>query len=155
MNNMTNGISDNRANEALIKVLTSHYHSLVAAKSEETILGQYARLLRSLKSRPTCLLEGHDSVKGERPSRSCSPSAIDEVALRKASLDDIEKIVIDDKTPRKDLEFIAIHRFSVPRGSMRSFSSKQMLVDKLCSLIGNERAHKTIGEIARGEERRP
>jgi hypothetical protein len=70
--------------------------------------------------------------------------------LRNASLDDLDRIVGNDATPRKDLEFTAVERFSVPRGSMRSFSNRKMLVDKLRVLVDNERTHEAIGEIARG-----
>ncbi len=77
-------------------------------------------------------------ILGERGDARAAPSAssrilpaINEAELRNASLDELEKIVTDAGTARKDLEFIAIQRFSVPRGSMRRFSDKQMLVDKL------------------------
>jgi hypothetical protein len=78
------------------------------------------------------------------------PTLTDE-ELRRASLDDIAKLVSDEETPRKHLECIAIQRFSVPRGSMRSFSNKRMLVDKILTLIANERTHETIGAVARGQ----
>jgi hypothetical protein len=68
-----------------------------------------------------------------------------------ASLSEIEQLVNRVDLSRKDLEHIAIQRFSVPRGSMRSFSNRQMLLDKLHSLISNERTHETISSVARGE----
>ena len=74
--------------------------------------------------------------------------------LRSSSLDDIERLVSNDATPRKNLEFVAIQRFSVPRGSMRSFSNRRMLVDKLRALIDNERTHEAIREVARGQAKR-
>ncbi|MGO9304923.1 MAG: hypothetical protein ACLP3R_14730, partial [Candidatus Korobacteraceae bacterium] len=67
--------------------------------------------------------------------------------------DEILKLLNNEETPRSDLEQIAIVRFSVPSGSMRSFSNKRMLVDKLRTLVENERAHETIGEVARGNSR--
>jgi hypothetical protein len=80
------------------------------------------------------------------------PPSLPEIALQalqNMSLDDLQTLVNDERVSRKQLERIAIERFSVPRGSMRSFSNKQSLVDKLRSLIDNERAHQIIGAVAR------
>jgi hypothetical protein len=149
---MTDGIRDDQESRVLLKVLTAHYHALAAARSDETVLKHYAALLRFLKSNYSYLLE-KGRVKRPGTELSRSSHTISEDRLRKVSLSDLDKIVSDEKTPRKDLEFIAIQRFSVPRGSMRSFSNKQMLIDKLRTLIGNERAHETIGAVARGQAR--
>ena len=147
---MTDRTPDNKENGTLLKVLTAHFHALVAAGSDETVLRQYSALLRFLKSRKGAFL--NDLVHrehGTHPSRT-SPTLTDE-ELRRASLDDIDRLVNDSATSRKNLEFIAIQRFSVPRGSMRSFSNRRMLVDKLRALIANERTHETIGAMARGQ----
>ena len=144
---MADSTSKNKDNGVLLKVLTAHYHSLVSARSDETILKQFSNLLRFLKRQNTDFLETSVSKK---PESSRLPLLTPE-ELRGASLDDLDKLVNADATTRKDLEFIAIERFSVPRGSMRSFSNKEMLVEKLRALIRNERAHDTIGAIARGE----
>lgn len=147
---MANKTHEQKVNGDLLKVLTAQYKALVAARSDEIVLKQYAALLRFLKSRNDDFLEtlAHQKSFAE-PSRRL-PTLTDD-QLCKASLDDLEKLVSDEATARKDLEFIAIERFSVPRGSMRSFSNKQMLVDKLRALISNERAHDTIGAVARGQ----
>jgi len=79
---------------------------------------------------------------------------LSEEDIQKASLNDLGRLVNDEAIPRRDLEHIAIQRFSVPRGSMRGFSNKQTLVEKLRSLIDNERAHETIGAVARGEAKK-
>jgi hypothetical protein len=145
--------SDDKESGALLKVLTAHYHALVSARSDETVLTQYAALLRFLKSRSAQFLQYPGHAKHRVPERSRLSPTITENELRAASLDDLEKLVSDERTSRIDLEFIAIQRFSVPRGSMRSFSNKQMLVDKLRTLIGNERTHETIGAVARGQDK--
>ena len=146
---MANGRADKKETGVLLNVLTAHYHGLVAARSDETVLRQYARLLRLLKSKNRYLEE---LAPSNHPRKAPIPSPnLSEEELRECSLDDIDKLVKDDATARKDLEFIAIKRFSVPRGSMRSFSNKQMLVDKLRTLIANERTHETIRTVARGQ----
>src|SRR5205823_11556642 len=125
--------------------------ALVSARSDETVLKQYAALLRFLKSNHPALLEEHGRVKSSSTDRSRVFPTISEDEVRNASLDGLEKLVSSDETSRKDLEFIAIRRFSVRRGSMRCFSNRQMLVDKLRTLIRNERSHETIGAVACGD----
>lgn len=147
---MRDGVPDKKDNGTLLKVLTAHYHSLVAARSDETILKQYAALLRFLRSGKTQFLEERGQSKHRADTRKLMPTMSDE-ELRRASLDDIDRLVSDESTTRKNLEYIAIQRFSVPRGSMRSFSNRQMLVEKLRTLISNERTHETISAVARGQ----
>lgn len=149
---MANGRPNKKENGVLLNVLTAHYRGLVAARSDETVLKQYARLLRLLKSKNPSL-EELVHAKHRSKAHKQSPT-LSEDELGKCSLDDIDKLVSDDATARKDLEYIAIQRFSVPRGSMRSFSNKQMLVDKLRTLIANERTHETIGAVARAQGNR-
>jgi hypothetical protein len=146
--------SDKKESGTLLKVLTAHYRALVSARSDKTILKQYASLLRALKSRPSHFVDERGSAKVTRAARFHPSPTINQDELRNASLNDLERIVTDAGTARKDLEFIALQRFSVPHGSMRSFSDREMLVDKLRTLIGNERTHETIGAVAREHERR-
>jgi hypothetical protein len=146
---MTDETPHNKETGILLKVLTAHYHSLVSAGSDETVLKQYSALLRFLKSRGGQFRDAAVQT-GHRSEASTSPTITDK-QLRTASLEDLEKLIVDPATARRDLEYIAIRRFSVPRGSMRSFSNKQMLVDKLRTLISNERTHETIGAVARGQ----
>jgi hypothetical protein len=154
MNNMTDETPDNRDSGALLKVLTAHYRVLVSARSDANILRQYASLLRFLKSKPPHFPDERGDPKDARPARARPIPTINEEELRKASLDDLEIIITDAKTVRKDLEFIAIQRFGVPHGSMRNFANREMLVDKLRTLIGNERAHEAIGAVAREQGKR-
>ncbi len=149
---MTSRTPGNEGGQALLRVLTAHFHALVSARSDETVLKQYSALLRFLKSGKADFLEDRFHIeRGSSPSRTLP--TFDE-KFRNASLDDIEKLLDDDATARKDLEYIAVQRFSVPRGSMRYFSNKRMLVDKLRTLIDNERTHETISAVARGQAER-
>lgn len=143
--------ADNKENGVLLKVLTAHYHGLAAARSDETVLQQYAALLRFLKSKNQ-FLDELVHPKHRTHTRKLLPTFSDQ-ELRGASLDDIDKLISDEATTRRELEYIAIQRFSVPSGSMRSFSNRQMLVDKLRTLIRNERTHETIGAVARGQSK--
>ncbi|PSH04394.1 MAG: hypothetical protein CXZ00_06090 [Acidobacteria bacterium] len=140
---------DNKTSDPLLKVLTAHYKALVSAGSDERVLRQYAALLRFLKSgnAPKFLQEPVHAKHTEMPGLF----TLNDRALISVSLDQIDKFLSDERLTRKDLERIAIQRFSVPHGSMRSFSNRQLLVDKIRTLIDNERTHETIGEVARGQ----
>lgn len=145
---------DNQDIDRLVKVLTAHYRVLLSARSDKTLLEQYALLLRALRSKAFSFLDDRREARATRSARSSHVPTISQEELSKATLDDLENLVTDAKTGRKDLEFIAIQRFSVPRGAMRKFSNREMLVDKLRTLIGNERAHETISEVARAQGKR-
>jgi hypothetical protein len=143
---------DDKVGGVLLKVLTANYNALVSAHSDETVLRQYSALLRFLRSQPINFLEVHSQPKRRNDESLLLPSIRGE-ELQTVPLDELERLVNDDEISRKHLERIAIDRFSVPRGSMRSFSNRQMLVEKLRSLIDNERAHQIIGVVARGPKK--
>jgi hypothetical protein len=134
----------------LVKVLTAHFKALVSAGSDATVLRQYSALLRSLKSGECKFLEEHPRASGRADRHPPLPVFSDE-ELRKMSLHAVEKLVNDPTVSRKALERIAIQRFSVPSGSMRSFSNTQMLLTKLRTLIENERAHEIISGVAQAQ----
>lgn len=74
---------------------------------------------------------------------------LDTVAIDALDWDDLEKMVKSVETPRRTLEEIAIKRFGVPSGSMRSFPKVAILKEKILTLIENERAHYVIGAAAK------
>jgi hypothetical protein len=127
-------------------ILTDHFNALVHAGADEEILHEYSALLQFLRARRGKPLEA--PVTSE--TKHNTSTKFTENEIRSASLEKIAQIICDETSSRKDLEFVAIHRFSVPKGSMRSFSNRKMLVDKLQVLAANEKAHVTIGEVARG-----
>lgn len=137
---------------SLLKVLASQYDVLASAQCEESVLKDYAGLLRYLGS---ARKEDIDRIFSDTPNlfsklATEAPQHAD-ADLRIISLDEAEKLTNDETTPRKYLERIAIHRFNIPKGSMRSFSNRQLLVDKLLTVIRNERTHTTIDLVARGQ----
>jgi hypothetical protein len=69
-------------------------------------------------------------------------------AIEQLSLEDVARFVSKDGLSRKVLEDVAIRYFHVPKGSMRSFRNIEALKKKLATLIENERARLTIGNIA-------
>jgi len=142
--------------DKLLKVLGEQRRALVAAQSDETLLDQYGALIRFLRA--TNLEELRRIFPEHSPSyKSAAPEEpqLSEAELANMPGDEVERIINDESTPRKYLERIAIYRFQVPRGSMRSFSNREMLLNKLSTLLNNEQAHSAIEAVARGQAKYP
>ena len=138
----------------LQKVLSKHYDSLVAAGSDAALLKSYSSLLKYLKQ-VNFLEKNRMFVDEQKASAGVSKKTPkftnDEIS--NLPIGTIEKLINDQEVSRELLESIAIHRFKVPKGSMRSFSNRRMLVEKLMTLASNEAAHLIIDTVARGEPR--
>lgn len=138
--------------DKLLKVLGEQRRMLVAAESDETLIDQYGALIRFLRA---ANVEELGWIFSEHPP-SYKSAASEELEISEAELanmprDEVERIISDESTPRKYLERIAIYRFQVPRGSMRRFSNREMLVGKLSTLLQNEQAHSAIEAVARAQ----
>lgn len=68
-------------------------------------------------------------------------------------LDELENIVVSQEASRRMLESIAVDRFHVPKGSMRSYSSVDILREKIIQLIENARTHLAIADIASRDQK--
>lgn len=136
----------------LVRVLSKQYDALVSANSDQTLISNYFALIQFLQSATKDEKERIFSTHNPRTiKRSRSDSQYHDSDIAQLSIGELEKIINDKNTPRTLLERIAIQRFRVPRGSMRSFSNRRMLVDKLSTLIRNEQAHAIIDNVARGQ----
>jgi hypothetical protein len=142
--------------ERLLKLLDEQHHVLVAAGGDKRIILEHRALIQFLKSASTQDLRRIFST----PALSRSLTApqltsaqlveeLPETELAHIANSEVEKLIENEKTPRRYLERIAIHRFNVPRGSMRSFSNRRLLIEKLQTLIQNEQTHIAIEEVAR------
>lgn len=134
--------------KALLKVLDAHRKSLESAEVPTMMLDLYAALLKSL----------HKLSDAQIALLLKSPSEFSPIRARKTitipdvnamTLEEIETLVVREDTPRKILEAVAIKRFHVPKGSMRSFQNIGLLREKLITRIQNERTHQTIRDVAR------
>ena len=74
---------------------------------------------------------------------------VDAPKMASLELDEVERLATDLGTPRTVLESIAVGRFKVPRGSLRSAGNSDQLREKILSMMRNERAHTTIAEVAK------
>lgn len=141
----------------LYDILAAQRRALIAAGCDQNILDEYSTLLDFLRLRKELSFnlnspKDHDLKRHAEPARRSPKRSVEERELMESSLDQLEDLVRDETVARKDLERLAIQRFSVPSGSMRSFSNRNMLVGKLLTLIRNEQTHQTIGRVARGDE---
>src|SRR6266542_2299510 len=85
----------------LLRVLTSHYQSLVSAHSDESLLEQYATLLEFLKSDKCDFLEG-TGHRGHSTDPVQGVLRLSDEELRKASLGDIKKLVDNVAITRRE-----------------------------------------------------
>lgn len=129
-----------------LKVLHSMKRSLVVAGATEAVLIDLSAILSYLDSLPvsdaeSILLEREivASPKKNRPQ--------DLTFVRGLSDSAIEAIISSSDVSRKLLEEIAVERFHVPRGSVRSFKRIEDLREKISTLIRNARAHQTIVDV--------
>jgi hypothetical protein len=140
-----------KSRETLYWVLSEHYKALAEAGSPKALLEDYAQLLRGLGAQKEPY--SHHKAKRRYPNGSEPDArALDISSLLDAPLERLESAINDSETSRRALEALAVQRFSVPKGSLRQYSNKQLLTEKLRSLIHSERTHQTIGEIARMHE---
>jgi hypothetical protein len=145
---MTEKFAQDKKKSNLERVLEANLRALIAADADKSLVQEYSVLL-------SCLtrfgLKGFEQGLQSKEKRAPRPDDKRHVPddLSSMSLEELLTLVDDESVPRKSLERIASDRFGVPRGSMRSFSNRRMLVDKLRALIRNEQAHATIGNLAR------
>jgi hypothetical protein len=134
--------------KTLLKVFEAHRKSLEPTGASIALLDLYASLLKSLHKLSDTQIETLLSAPSDFTSiKSRKTIVVPDVTAM--TLDEIEAMVSKEQTPRKILEAIAIKRFHVPKGSMRSFQNIELLREKLTTRIQNERAHHTIRDVAR------
>ena len=131
-----------------IKVLNAQQRALIEARAPEELLNIYKTVVRYLSDISDEDLRRilHPSAKKQQQKPTKDTISLFEAST--LSLDQVERLLADANTSRKTLETIAIARFQVPRGSMRSFANIDRLKEKLTTLVQNERTHLTISSIA-------
>jgi hypothetical protein len=129
--------------KAVIKILETERKLLESAQSSREILNIYTAILkhlRQLSPEEVHKLSSQPRIKAQRDQ----VAPIFDLHMAELALSDVERIVESENSSRKVLEAVAIERFRVPKGSMRSFPTVQSLKEKIRTLARNERAHQTI-----------
>jgi hypothetical protein len=143
--------------DKLFRVLTEQYRTLSAAQADQEVLSKYNALIRFLRKASDKELHrifGHAAPAADKAG-SGRRAPIPDAEIANMTLSDVEKIINDESATRKDLERVAVYRFHVPAGSMRSFPNRDRLISKLLTFLRNEQAHRTIESVTRGQGELP
>ncbi|MEJ1937194.1 hypothetical protein WDZ92_43930 [Nostoc sp. NIES-2111] len=99
---------------------------------------------QQLLSLAPCLAEDSGSTKSTGEVASVK-------VIESLDHDALLGIVLNDETPRRELDAIATQRFHVPAGGLARMS-RASLVQKICNLIDNERRHLSIRHVIKMHE---
>ena len=131
-----------------VRILDAQRRLLIDAKSSPEIIetmGAIMRHLHGLSDIGIIKITGgarHKQTLKERPRKHAAEAAA-------MTLAEVEKALDNPKTSRTQLEAIAVGRFQVPSGSLRSLGALEQLREKIMTLVQNERAHETISSVAK------
>lgn len=134
--------------EKLLDILTRTGKYLEGLGIDASVLSSYKHLLRYLRARPESDLAeiigkaGHD--KPERRQKY----QLSEEEIRSMSFERILDMAANKEIPRKAIERIATIRFGMTRGGLSTLRSRDALIEKLRTLIGNEGTHDAISRAA-------
>lgn len=134
----------------IIRLMLAQQRLMIEAGSPEPLTSSFKAVIQFLMQLPD---EEKARALGVEHMNKRAPRLENFISLTDAAtltLDEIEKIISDADISRKTLETIAIGRFQVPRGSMRSFTRVSTLREKIAVLVLNERTHGTIASVAKG-----
>lgn len=133
--------------EKLVELLEKQYATLATAERDSELLSAYLRMISFIREIPSTKMAVIHALtaqkKRKRPGKTVDPE------FSSLSLDQVEEITLDEDTPRKTLEKIAVLRFNIPKGSLPSFKNINLLREKIVTSIRNERTHGTIDTLAR------
>lgn len=132
---------------AVVKIIDGQRRLLIEAGADSEVIYSFDALLRYLHRLPESQIDR--IMNGGRPSGDDRAKRDKIEAASQLSLSYVEEAVNNSEVTRSDLEAIAIGRFQVPKGSMRSLGNMDNLREKIRTLVQNERAHTTITEVAR------
>lgn len=142
-------VNDKSSFERVLRLLSLQRKALADAGADANLLGTYNAIVRHLSKLTEQEVETLlNASKGRSQEQVLSNAQLARLAA--LSLEEIEAVMSNEHASRKQLEAIAVSRFHVPKGSLRSFQNVQNLREKLFTMIRNERAHQTISEVARG-----
>lgn len=129
----------------LAMLMEANVRALKISGSDKEILEAYEAVIHFVRTEGDKLVP--ESITETRGKVDLPPN--DYVA--QLSIDEIEVLLDRQDLPRIQLEQIAIHRFGVPKGSMRNWGRKDDLREKALTMLRNERVHRTIGQVAKSK----
>lgn len=139
-----------RRYRSAVRLLDGQRKILIDANADKDAIETINAIIRHLNGLPEMSIV---KIVGGRVHRELARQQRDKAEQEAASmsLSEIERIVTNAHSTRAELEAIAVGRFQVPRGSLRSLSKTETLKDKISTLIENEKTHEAIGIAASGD----
>jgi hypothetical protein len=147
---MSRGEVEFSAFQEALRLIHTQRAMLKDAKADEGVVRALEAILRHLHRLPPGQVEKLRGVPASE-TRAFSEKQAHERSAAHFSLDEVQAILRDDRTSRQKLEAIAIGRFKVPRGSMRSMGNIEQLRETLENYVRNEQAHVSISAVAKGK----
>lgn len=136
--------------KAAVRLIDGHRRLLQEAGAKEDLLSSLSAIIRHLHRLPASQVDRLHGVRAPNDARQRLDHAIQ--AAESLRLPEIEQSIERDDISRLELEAIAIGRFHVPRGSMRSLGNVERLREKLRNFVQNEKTHAAISEVARNSK---
>jgi hypothetical protein len=134
--------------EKLLDVLTRTGKYLEGIGIDASILSSYKHLLRYLRTRPESELSEIVGPSGGSKRTIKDQFEPSDEEIRVMSFDAILDLASNKDIPRRTIEKIAVIRFGMTRGGLSTLRSRDALVEKLHTLIGNEGTHDAISRVA-------
>jgi hypothetical protein len=130
--------------QATLKVIEAQAHMLKEARSPSGITSTLDSIVQHLSKLTDAQIV---RLRATRTDKERIKSLWTKAASM--TLEDVELALEDERTTRVHLEAIAVGRFQVPSGSLRSLQNVGFLREKIKTMAQNERAHETISNVAK------
>lgn len=131
-----------------VRIISSQREQLRHADAPQSIIDALEKIVSHLNRLPPHAVNrlignaGQKSPKQERLEQQIERA-------KSLSIKEVERIIERSEISRLELEAIAIGRFEVPKGSMRSFTNIDLLREKLQTFVQNEKSHIAISRLAK------
>ena len=136
--------------EKLLDLLlrTSKYWETLSV--DPTLLTSFKHLLRYLRALPpSTLSEILGNVVGPKDGIASKHSEqLSDQEILSMTIERILDLAANKAIPRREIERIAVIRFGMTRGGLSNLRTRDALIAKLRTLIGNEGTHESISRAA-------
>ncbi len=136
--------------QRLLSLLASTLKYVQGINADPSLVKSFKQLLRYLRTLPPANIDeilGNTSSNAKRSGRGSEPPPSDEKILG-MTFQQILELASNPQVPRTHLEQIATVRFGMTKGGLSILRSRDALIEKLRTLIGNESAHDSITRAA-------
>ena len=140
------------------EVISLHEQTLRYLQSIEfdaDMLQTYKALLHHLRTRTDEQIPAMlgMSVKQKVQKRNVAQDDLADSVIERLTLDQVREQITAKSASRRLLERIAAIRFGVTKGAISSLKSRDILVEKIMTLISNEGTHSSIARVVENRNR--